>query len=645
MPPGRDVHQTCDLMIRKFANLDRRPISARALAVIAALIVSSVPARGQECPTVIWSDEFEGDALDLEKWTHMSGDGCAQGICGWGNNELQSYQAENTTVSDGTLTIEARKEAVGGRQYTSSRIRTLGKGDWVYGRFEARIKLPEGQGIWPAFWMMPTDELFGGWPQSGEIDIMESVGHEPEIVHGTIHFGDPSPSNRHTGEAFRLYEGSFADGYHRFAIEKEPGLIRWFVDDVLYAVRRPADVAPHPWPFDERFHFLLNVAVGGNWPGSPDASTSFPQRLEVDYVRVYDGYLPYVVGDRLVAHAESDVTYRVGNAPSDSEITWIVPEGAKIVAGQATPTITVDWGTVSGDVEAVVSSPCGTDTLATRVLVEPAFVRDFSFEDFDTPGEVTVERTTGQFTEVPNPSPGDVNESDRSGRYVRNPSQQYDVLAYATSAIPDAGPYTAGLRKFYLDLYSTAPVGTELILQLENGSRATASYPTGRHSRYVAYTTQQQAWERLEFATLDRPDDDTPDTSIDRMVILFAPNTYTAHTYVIDNLDSYVASTGEGGEAGTAVRPDVSPLPAVLRQNYPNPFGRSTRIEYVLDRSSPVRLDVFNLLGQRVATLLDGIQGPGMHGVDFTTDDLPAGVYAYRLEAGGRAVVRVMTRW
>ena len=239
--------------------------------------------------TLVWSDEFDGASLDLTKWTPQLGDGCDLGICGWGNNELQWYQAENAVVADGLLTITAREESAGGKQYTSARLRTYRKGDWTYARVEARARLPVGQGLWPAIWMLPTDDVYGGWAASGEIDIMELVGDEPATVHGTLHYGGTWPNNRSSGDSFTLSSGTFADDFHTFAIEWEEGVIRWFVDGELYQTQRQwsTDVAPYPAPFDERFHLLVNVAVGGNWPGNPDASTTFPKTLEIDWIRVY----------------------------------------------------------------------------------------------------------------------------------------------------------------------------------------------------------------------------------------------------------------------------------------------------------------------------------------------------------------------
>lgn len=239
--------------------------------------------------TLVWSDEFEGSTLDGSRWSAQTGDGCDLGICGWGNNELQWYQAENAVVADGLLTITARQESVEGKSYTSARLRTARKGDWTYARIEARARLPRGQGIWPAIWMLPTDNVYGSWAASGEIDIMELVGHEPATVHGTLHYGGEWPANQSSGDSYTLESGVFQDSFHTFALEWEDGVMRWFVDDTLYQTQRQwsTSVAPYPAPFDQRFHLLVNVAVGGDWPGSPDGSTSFPQELEIDWIRVY----------------------------------------------------------------------------------------------------------------------------------------------------------------------------------------------------------------------------------------------------------------------------------------------------------------------------------------------------------------------
>ncbi|AHC14184.1 carbohydrate binding domain-containing protein [Salinispira pacifica] len=244
---------------------------------------------------LVWEEDFSGDSLDAQVWNYVIGAG------GYGNNELQYYsdREKNVRVEKGRLIIQAHDEPFQGSPYTSAKITTQDKADWLYGRFEFRAKLPEGQGIWPAIWMMPTDyELYGQWPSSGEIDIVELVGHEPDTVHGTLHYGLP---HTYTGSSYPLPEGKFSDDFHTFALEWEPGIFRWYVDGNLYRTqsewfsRKEGQPADYTWPapFDRSFYLQLNLAVGGNWPGYPDETTRFPQQMEVDYIRVYekpDGY-------------------------------------------------------------------------------------------------------------------------------------------------------------------------------------------------------------------------------------------------------------------------------------------------------------------------------------------------------------------
>jgi beta-glucanase (GH16 family) len=268
-----------------------RELLRRGISVLLLLfLVWTYDASAQNWD-LVWSDEFEGDSLDASKWSYQYGTGAAEGLVGWGNNELQYYtdRPDNIFVSDGKLHIIAQQESYRNRNYTSARIRTILKGDWTYGRFEIRARLPEGQGLWPAIWMMPTDNVYGGWAASGEIDIMELLGHEPDVVHGTLHYGGTWPSNVHSGAAFHLPEGKFSDGFHTFTLEWRENQMRWFVDGTLYQIQRSWYSEGHdfPAPFNQMFHMILNVAVGGNWPGSPDQSTVFPQEMIVDYVRVF----------------------------------------------------------------------------------------------------------------------------------------------------------------------------------------------------------------------------------------------------------------------------------------------------------------------------------------------------------------------
>ncbi|XXM72442.1 carbohydrate binding domain-containing protein [Lysinibacillus sphaericus] len=259
--------------------------------------------------TLVWSDEFISNEVDPEKWTYDIGnwivDENGTGISpGWGNNELEYYtdSPENSFIRDGNLVIKAKKERrpitdeYGSYDYSSAKLKTKGLFSKKYGKFEARMKLPEGQGFWPAFWMMPEDEVYGNWPTSGEIDIMESAGRDTSKVGGTIHYGAEYPNNTYTGAEYHFPEGEDTTGYHTYAIEWEPGEIRWYVDGQLYQTlndwfskgTNEADKYAYPAPFDQEFYLILNLAVGGWYGGDPDRTTPFPGEMEVDYVRVYE---------------------------------------------------------------------------------------------------------------------------------------------------------------------------------------------------------------------------------------------------------------------------------------------------------------------------------------------------------------------
>ncbi|MDB5197986.1 MAG: glycoside hydrolase family 16 protein [Flaviaesturariibacter sp.] len=237
--------------------------------------------------TLAWSDEFNGASLNTAYWSNQNGDGCPN-LCGWGNNELEYYtdRPDNLFFQDGKLIIEAKNEAFNGKQYTSSKILTAGKKTFKFGRIDIRAQLPKGKGIWPALWLLPQDNVFGGWPRSGEIDLMELVGHEPNKAYGTLHFG-PGPGSVQISRGYTLPNGTFNDEFHVFSIEWKQDQIKFFVDNNLYSTVNKTDLNANTYPFNEQFYLIFNLAVGGQWPGNPDATTTFPQRMIVDYVRVY----------------------------------------------------------------------------------------------------------------------------------------------------------------------------------------------------------------------------------------------------------------------------------------------------------------------------------------------------------------------
>jgi beta-glucanase (GH16 family) len=281
-----------------------RRISRRGLIVAAALVLAAASvtlALGPAAPhasaatgPLVWSDDFTGPAgaaPDPGKWVHDTGGS------GWGNNELEYYTTSTGNAAldgNGHLVITARRENPGGFscwygscQYTSARLNTSGRFTQQYGHIEARMKLPRGQGLWPAFWALGDNIGSVGWPNSGEIDIMENVGREPGVNHGSLHGPGYSGGNPLTGTYTLPGGAAFADDFHTFAVDWAPNQVTFLVDGVAYESHTAADTHGNPWVFNHPFFLLLNVAVGGSFPGSPDGSTTFPQQLVVDYVHVF----------------------------------------------------------------------------------------------------------------------------------------------------------------------------------------------------------------------------------------------------------------------------------------------------------------------------------------------------------------------
>jgi beta-glucanase (GH16 family) len=290
---------------KSFSMKTRFPVHPAALVPIllaAALLALSCGGGATLQPPppagfkLVWSDEFngtDGSSPDASKWTSDTG----VGGNGWGNNELETYtnRTKNAQIQGGNLVITAVKETYADpsdgvtRNYTSARLKTQGLFSQAYGRFEARIKVPAGQGMWPAFWMLGNDITSVGWPKCGEVDIMENIGKEPATVHGSLHGPSTIGQTSDATASFSLPAGQkFADDFHLYAAEWEPGTIRFYVDSTLYATFNSSHwPAGGTWVFDHPFFIILNVAVGGSWPGSPDNSTVFPRQMLVDYVRVY----------------------------------------------------------------------------------------------------------------------------------------------------------------------------------------------------------------------------------------------------------------------------------------------------------------------------------------------------------------------
>ena len=324
-----------------------------------AAIGTPFPLQGQDCYELVWSDEFNTDGLpDSSNWSYEVGAG------GWGNNEWQYYtnkRTDNARIENGSLIIEARKESYQGSNYTSARLISYrNKKYWKYGKIEARIKLPYGKGIWPACWMMGRGIFEGtSWPACGETDIVELIGGGEgfdDKAYGTAHWADASGNHAQYGGSYQLATGIFADTFHVFTVQWTATDIRWYVDGVQYQI---IDIKPSALSeFHQEFFLILNLAVGGNWPGYPDATTVFPQQMKVDYIRVYQlNATPLITGDNRVVKGMKNVQFSV---PGLDEYTyeWSVPADVQITAGQGTHSIRADWGCDSGTVGCTLTTGC-----------------------------------------------------------------------------------------------------------------------------------------------------------------------------------------------------------------------------------------------------------------------------------------------
>lgn len=382
--------------------------SSSSSSVVSSSSASSESSSSVSTWELVWSDEFDGAAIDDTKWTHE------RNCTGGGNNELQCYtdRSENSFVSDGKLHIVARKEVFSGpaknddepgysisdtsatRDYTSARLRSKNKGDWKYGRMEINAKLPDGQGIWPAIWMLPTEWVYGGWPASGELDILEAVnlntlanGKLIKEVHGTLHFGRFWPNNNYVGDSYTPTDNAW-ENFLTYAVEWEEDEIRWYVNDHHYATQTSDGWFTYYWddksesftsgnsaaPFDQTFHLLLNLAVGGNWPQSPNEQTSFPKVMLVDYVRVYRCSLAPDTGKGCASHINPDVVPQVG-VPAPAQVnTSLYDNGASTlnfnVAGELISNTLVPGYYDGGNAGNVVSNPAYTlgDSLVWDIM-------------------------------------------------------------------------------------------------------------------------------------------------------------------------------------------------------------------------------------------------------------------------------------
>jgi beta-glucanase (GH16 family) len=350
------------------------PASKTAFFVcfLLALLFSTVGSNAQDWQQV-WADEFNGTTIDRSIWSFDLGPA---------NDNIHCFtdRPENARIEGGRLHIIALEEPYQGYNYTSALLQTTRSAYWRYGRIEASIKLPQTNGLVPAFWMLPEDDLYGWWPESGEIDIMEHPTNQADRIYGTVHTGayNSFTGSSPRGGSIRIPDAESA--FHVYAVEWTPDVMDFYVDGQKYFTFWNSQSGSETWPFDQPFYIILSMAVGGGWVGDPGAGSIFPAVMEVDYVRVYQDMSDAAIsGADFVRYHSRAVPYAVPRIER-AQVRWGVPEDARIVSGQDTHRITVDWGILGGDVIAEVVTPGGSYTFNLPVTVSPNYIKNSGFE-------------------------------------------------------------------------------------------------------------------------------------------------------------------------------------------------------------------------------------------------------------------------
>ena len=566
-----------------------------------------------QCPEMVWNDEFNTNTITETKWQIVTGDGCDIGNCGWGNNELQYFSAENIHTINGILNIVAKKESMVSSFYTSGKFFTKEKINMFSdGRIEIFMKMPKGRGLQSVIQLLP-DPNNNGWIQNKGIDIVNFLGDEVSTLLSGIHVGNEWPDNYYHGRSFTINNKALSDDFHLYVLEWDNEELRWFIDGYLYYRLSKSHIGLFPWPFDQPLHLAIQLSVGGTYAGNPNLATVFPSQLEVEYIRTYNrAGFPYLTGETNVVYKSKEVRYQAISTSPSSSFEWKVPEGVEIKNGENSNVINTDWAFDSGDVVVDITDECRTYTCKLAVKTQPGISRQLSLENFDDEALITKDYTTGQLNDVAvNPLKNEVNDSDLCGHYLRNVSQQYDVLFYKIDEIKDASQFTSSRKKFFLDVLTDAPIGSQIILQLENGHLATpANYPLARHSRYETYTTISGSWERLQFSYIDAPDASTAPDSVDQLVFLFASNTFSGHNYYFDNFDIYEEILS--GISTPIVSNDI--------QVYPNPVHDDI---FFSNEEEIISIRIFDLSGKVV-----GVTAYMKYGIStLSASLLPNGIY------------------
>lgn len=597
--------------------------------------------------SLVWFDEFDGTTLNTADWSYDIGDGCPD-LCGWGNAELEYYRSQNVTVSGGNLVITAKHEYYGGRQFTSGKVHTRSKHSFLYGRIEMRAKIPTGGGMWPAFWMMPEENTYGGWAASGEIDIMES-SNATDYISGAIHYGGSYPDNVSSNGTYNPGGINFADDFHVYAVDWEPDRIRWYVDDVLYSTKTSSqwysDGAPGDpdAPFDHAFYIILNAAVGGYFTGCTDpgcVTASFPQQYVFDYVRVYQetGNLAPAVAITYPTEADApaagDITIEAAASDTDGTVAKVVfYEGGAHLGEDHTAPYTFVWTSVGDGCYTIsaraidnegafradsagvtVGAGCGQAPYLGSPFALPARIEA---EDFDAGGEGVAYHDAdawNQGNQYRTAEGVDIEGcSDVGGGYNVGWLLVGEWLEY-TIDVPGAGEYAIEVR------VASQSAGGTFHIDFDGVNR------TGDVT--VPVTGGWQSWTTVFTAATLEPG---------VQVMRFVP---TREGFNLNSIEFVTP---------TAVATASAPPGFALLPCSPNPFNPATTVRFDLPETATIDLVVYDVAGRVVRTLIAAGNLPaGRHevvwnGRDEAGRDEASGVYFCRLVTGNRGETRRLT--
>ncbi len=348
--------------------------------------------QGTACEGLVWSDEFDYDGAPADdKWDYDTGGG------GWGNEELQNYtnNRTNSWVENGKLYIKAVKA---GGNWTSARLITKEKGDWLYGRIEVKAKLPTGKGTWPAIWMLPTDWEYGDWPASGEIDIMEHVGYDLNVIHGTVHTQAYHHSIGTQKGGKKTITNATTD-FNVYTIEWNEDKIEWYINDEWYFTFSNENKTYEEWPFDKQFHLLLNIAIGGTWGGAEGIDPDLTEAtMEVEYVRVYKDKIPKPrISGPTSSSKDEQLNFQV-NPVEGVQYLWQFPEGVFVLSGEGTNSVNVQWHDQSGDIQLEMRNQCDTavsDVFHVDYILKPESDR-FDIDAKNSTGTIMWSKVPGE---------------------------------------------------------------------------------------------------------------------------------------------------------------------------------------------------------------------------------------------------------